>query len=265
MIDLTDPSIWAGLASLTALEIVLGIDNIVFLAVLVARLPKHQQERARRWGLIMAFGMRVALLVSLFWIIALTQPVITLFGIPFSWRDFVLIAGGLFLIAKATHEIHRDIDEEHDGQPDADGAVIAGVSNFGIVIAQIAAIDLVFSVDSIITAIGIAEHVEVMIAAIVIAMLVMYFGSGVVGRFIERHPTTKMLALSFLLLVGVALVADGMHFHIPRGFIYFAMVFAVLVELFNILARAQRRKRKERKALQRAQVAATTQPTGQGV
>jgi predicted tellurium resistance membrane protein TerC len=240
MIDLTDPAIWAGLLSLTALEIVLGIDNIVFLAVLVAKLPKHQQELARRYGLIMAFGMRIALLMSLFWVIGLTKPVITLFDIAFSWRDFVLIAGGLFLIAKATHEIHSDI--EHDTAEDEAGPGITtrAVSSFGVIIAQIAAIDLVFSIDSIITAIGISDHVEVMITAIIIAMLVMYFASGIVGRFIEKHPTTKMLALSFLLLVGMVLVADGLHVHIPRGFIYFAMAFAGAVEVFNILARRRR-------------------------
>jgi predicted tellurium resistance membrane protein TerC len=237
-LDLMDPAIWGSLLSLTALEIVLGIDNIVFLAVLVSRLPAEKREAARRIGLLLAFAMRVLLLLSLFWIISLTSPIATVFGVALSWRDLVLIAGGLFLLAKATHEIHNDMEP---GEEDEHGNVVrAATASFGMVIAQLAAIDLVFSIDSIITAIGIAEHVEVMIAAIVIAMLVMYFAATAVGHFIEKHPTTKMLALAFLVLIGMTLIADGFHNHIERGYIYFAMAFAGAVEIINIISRRRR-------------------------
>ena len=239
--SLYDPAVWGGLLTLSILEIVLGIDNVVFLAVLVARLPDDQKERARKLGLLMAFALRVAMLIGLVWIIGLTQPIIEIAGYTLSWRDLILIAGGLFLIFKATHEIHGEIEVEEETE--ADRAARAKRNSFGAIIAQIAVIDLVFSIDSIVTAIGIAEHVEVMIAAIVIAMLVMYFAAIAVGRFIERHPTTKMLALSFLLLIGMALIADGAHFHIPREYIYVAMAFSGAVEAFNVLASRARRKR----------------------
>ncbi len=235
--SLTDPAVWGGLLTLSVLEIVLGIDNVVFLALLVSRLPEDQRDRARKLGLIMAFAMRVLLLLTLFWIIGLTQPVITIYGVGLSWRDLVLIAGGLFLVYKATHEIHTEIegdDEDHAGLKSK------GQGAFNVVILQIAAIDLVFSIDSIVTAVGIAEHVEVMIAAIVIAMFVMYFAATAVGHFIEKHPSTKMLALNFLLLIGTALIADGLHFHIPREYIYVAMAFSALVEVFNVLAKSAR-------------------------
>lgn len=234
--SLLDPAIWASLVSLTALEIVLGIDNVVFLAVVVARLPPEMRPQARRIGLALALALRVALLLCLTWIIGLKEPIFTAGNFAFSWRDLILIAGGLFLLAKGTHEIHRDIEGEEDG-PDA----VPLYSSFGMVIAQVALIDLVFSIDSIVTAIGIADHVEIMIFAVVIAMIVMYAAAGAVSGFIERHPTTKMLALSFLLLIGMALVADGLHFHIPREYIYFAMAFSAAVEIFNVLARRRRR------------------------
>lgn len=235
-IDLFDPTIWAALVSLTVLEIVLGIDNIVFLAVLVSRLPPEQRERARRLGLMLAFVFRIILLFGLVWVIGLTKPIVSGFGYEFSWRDLILIGGGLFLIAKGTHEIHNGIE----GDPE-DEQGNKTFSSFAMVITQVALVDLVFSLDSIITAIGIADHVEVMIAAIVIAMLVMYAAAGTVSHFIEEHPTTKMLALAFLLLIGLALVADGFDFHIPRGYIYFAMAFAGAVEVINVIARKRRR------------------------
>ena len=240
-ISLYDPAVWGGLATLSVLEIVLGIDNVVFLAVLVSRLPDAQKEQARRFGLLMAFVLRVVMLIGLVWIIGLTQPVLEIAGFAVSWRDLILIAGGLFLLYKATHEIHGDIEGEAESE--AEQAAHGRRAGFAGIIAQIAVIDLVFSIDSIVTAIGIAEQIEVMIGAIVIAMLVMYFAAIAVGRFIDRHPTTKMLALSFLLLIGMALIADGAHFHIPRAYIYVAMAFSGAVETFNILASRNRKKR----------------------
>ena len=227
---LTDPEIWASLITLTALEIVLGIDNVVFISVVVSRLEGRTRESARRLGIVIALLFRVLLLLGLVWVIGLRETVFTAFGQGFSWRDIILIAGGLFLLAKATHEIHVDIEAGHDAPPKPSGA------GFFFTVAQVVVVDMVFSVDSIITAIGIARHVEVMIAAVVIAMFVMYFASVAVSRFIERHPTTKMLAMSFLLLIGAALIADGFEFHIPRGYIYFAMAFAAAVEVFNVMA-----------------------------
>jgi predicted tellurium resistance membrane protein TerC len=234
---LTDPGAWAALVTLSVLEIVLGIDNIVFIGVLIARLPARQAKLARRVGIGLAFVFRVALLLMLTWIMRLTTPLFTLFGNEFSWRDLILIGGGLFLIAKGTSEIHSEV-EAHYEEPKPQGK-----RAFAFVLAQLVAIDLIFSLDSIITAIGMARDVEIMIAAVVIAMLVMYYAAVPVSTFIQKYPTTKMLALSFLLLIGVALVADGLGFHIPRGYIYFAMAFAGAVELFNVLAMRNRRKR----------------------
>ncbi|NVK36265.1 MAG: TerC family protein [Rhodobacteraceae bacterium] len=233
MIDLlSSPQVWASLVTLTIMEIVLGIDNIVFISVVVSRLPKNIADRARKIGLALALIFRILLLFLLSWIIGLTAPIAEFAGQSLSWRDAILLAGGLFLLVKATHEIHKGIegDEEDEGMGGA-------VNSFAAVIAQIVVIDLVFSVDSIITAIGMAEHVEVMIAAVIIAMAVMYVASGPVADFIKRHPTTKMLALAFLLLIGVSLIADGLGFHIPRGYIYFAMAFSAGVEMINILSR----------------------------
>jgi predicted tellurium resistance membrane protein TerC len=234
---LTSPEAWAALLTLTALEIVLGIDNVIFISVIVSRIPPAQAKRARQIGLLLALVFRIVLLSVLVWLIGLTEPVITVRNIEFSWRDIILIGGGAFLIAKATHEIHGEVeagDAEPDGEPRA--------SAFFWVIVQIIVIDMVFSLDSIITAIGMAQDLEIMIAAVVIACIVMYVSSGPVARFVANHPTTKMLALAFLVLIGVALVADGFQFHIPRGYIYFAMLFAAAVELFNVLARRNRRK-----------------------
>jgi predicted tellurium resistance membrane protein TerC len=236
---LSDPHAWAALVTLTAMEIVLGIDNIVFISLLVARCDKKQAKRARQIGLSLALVFRIAMLATLTWLMGLTAPVIKIYELDLSWRDLILIGGGAFLIAKATHEIHGEVEAM-----DSDAKPSAVTSSFALVVAQLVVIDLVFSLDSIITAIGMAEQIEVMIAAVIIAMIVMYIASGPVAGFIARHPTTKMLALSFLLLIGVALVADGLGFHMPRGYIYSAMAFAASVELFNVWAGRNRRKKK---------------------
>lgn len=237
MIELwTSPEAWAALLTLTALEIVLGIDNVIFLSVIVSRIPERQAKRARQIGLALALAFRILLLAILVWLIGLTQDVVTIKGTGFSWRDIILIGGGLFLIAKATHEIHGEV-EAHD--PERNGQHQSGA--FFWVILQIVIIDMVFSLDSIITAIGMAQDLEIMIAAVVIACVIMYASSGPVARFVAEHPTTKMLALAFLVLIGVALVADGFKFHIPRGYIYFAIAFSAAVEFFNVLAKRNRR------------------------
>jgi predicted tellurium resistance membrane protein TerC len=236
---LTSPEAWAALLTLTALEIVLGIDNVIFLSVIVSRIPPVQAKRARQIGLALALVFRILLLSILVWLIGLTQDVITVRGIGFSWRDIILIAGGLFLIGKATHEIHGEVEAR---EADDDTAPKPGA--FFWVIVQIIIVDMVFSLDSIITAIGMAQDLEIMVAAVVIACVIMYVSSGPVAKFVADHPTTKMLALAFLVLIGVALVADGFKFHIPRGYIYFAIVFSAAVELFNVLAKTNRRKRR---------------------
>ena len=234
---LTSPEAWAALLTLTALEIVLGIDNVIFLSVIVGRLPEPMATRARQIGLALALVFRILLLSLLVWLIGLTQDVLTVSGVGFSWRDIILIGGGLFLIAKATHEIHGEVEAR-----DAEGDSAAKPGAFALVIIQIIIIDMVFSLDSIITAIGMAQDLEIMIAAVVIACAIMYISSGPVARFVAEHPTTKMLALAFLVLIGVALVADGFKFHIPRGYIYFAILFSAAVEAFNVLAKRNRRK-----------------------
>ncbi len=230
------------LLTLTALEIVLGIDNIVFISVLVARLPEAQAKRARQIGLLLALGFRVALLTVLVWIIGLTQPLFNLFGHDFSWKDLILIAGGLFLFYKATHEIHNEIDGAHE---EASGTVSAAMSS---VVLQIVIIDAVFSIDSIVTAVGLADHIEIMIAAVVIAIGIMYISSGPIADFVAKHPTTKMLALAFLFMIGVTLVADGLGFHIPKGYIYAAMAFSTAVEVINVWAANRRKSRREGQA-----------------
>src|SRR5512138_3662851 len=234
---LTDPNAWAALITLTVLEIVLGIDNLVFISVLTSRLDEGKSRLTRQIRLSLAFMFRGVMLAGLTWLMGLTAPLFTLFGMAVSWRDIILIGGGLFLIAKATHEIHAEVEAreaEDDEQPRS--------SAFFWVIVQIIVVDIVFSLDSIITAIGMAQDLEIMVAAVVIACFVMYISSGPVARFVAEHPTTKMLALAFLVLIGVALVADGFKFHIPRGYIYFAIVFSVMVEFFNVLAKRNRRK-----------------------
>jgi len=239
---LADPNAWinagAALATLTALEIVLGIDNLVFISVLTARLPEQAARRARAIGLSLAFVFRVALLAGLTQLMVHTEALLAIDGLAISWRDVILTGGGLFLIAKATREIHGEVEAR-----DAAAAPSATQAGFAMIVLQLVAIDLVFSLDSIITAIGMAQDLAIMIAAVVLAMIVMYVAAGPVGRFIVEHPTTKMLALAFLLLIGVALIADGFNVHIPRGYIYFAMAFAGLVEAFNVLARKRRRTR----------------------
>jgi predicted tellurium resistance membrane protein TerC len=234
---LTSPEAWAALLTLTALEVVLGIDNVIFLSVVVARIPERQAKQARQIGLALALVFRILLLSLLVWLIGLTEAVLTVKGMEFSWRDIILIGGGLFLIAKATHEIHTEVEARDEESGGASGA-----SAFFWVIIQIIIIDMVFSLDSIITAIGMSQDLEIMIAAVVIACVVMYVSSGPVARFVVEHPTTKMLALAFLVLIGVALVADGFKFHIPRGYIYFAIAFSAGVEAFNVLARRNRKK-----------------------
>jgi predicted tellurium resistance membrane protein TerC len=235
---LTDPHAWAALAALTALEIVLGIDNVIFISILVSRCTPKQALRARQIGLALAFIFRVVMLFGLTFLMKLTHSLFSVFGIGISWRDIILIGGGLFLIAKATHEIHAELEPSDEEA----GAGRVATQSFALVVGQLVVIDLVFSLDSIITAIGMVDQIEIMIAAVILAMLVMYAASGPVSTFIANHPTTKMLALAFLVLIGVALMAEGFDFHIPRGYIYFAIAFAGAVEAFNVVARRNRRK-----------------------
>jgi predicted tellurium resistance membrane protein TerC len=228
---LADPKVWIGLLTLTVLEIVLGIDNIVFISILSGKLPKEQQAKARQTGLALALITRILLLLSLSWVIGLTRPLAKVAGFALSGRDLVLILGGLFLIAKSTHEIHNKLEGE-EGHGSA-----RPVSSFSSVITQILLLDVVFSLDSVITAIGMVEQIGVMIAAVVIAVIVMLVFAGSISHFVERHPTVKMLALSFLVLIGVNLLAEGFHQHIPRGYIYFAMAFSLMVEMLNLRLR----------------------------
>ncbi|MGB8274892.1 MAG: TerC family protein [Alphaproteobacteria bacterium] len=234
---LSDPQVWASLVTLTVLEIVLGIDNLVFISVSAARLPKGQQPAARRLGLLLALFTRIALLLGVTYVARLSEPLFEALGQTVSWRDLVLLSGGLFLLYKGTAEIHGTVEG-------GDEAALAGVARtFGAVVAQIAVLDIVFSFDSVITAVGMARDIPVMVAAIVIAIAVMLFAAGPVGAFIDRHPTVKMLAFAFLLLIGVALVADGLHFHIPRGYLYFAVGFSIFVESLNLWGAKRRRAR----------------------
>lgn len=237
---MTDPAGWAALATLTAMEVILGIDNVIFISVLVSRLPKEQADKARTIGLALAFLFRVGLLFTLTWMIGLVEPVFSILGKGFSWRDIILFVGGAFLVAKATHEIHQSMEEDELGEIEA-----AAPKFFFAAILQIAVVDLVFSIDSIITAIGMADQLGVMIAAVVIAMVVMYVSSGPVSAFIAEHPTTKMLALAFLILIGASLCAEASGFHLPRGYIYAAMAFAAAVETINIMAASKKKKRKK--------------------
>ncbi len=230
---LTSPEIWAALVTLTVLEIVLGIDNIIFISILAAKLPAAQQPRARRLGLAMAMLMRIALLFSLAWVIRLTAPLFSVFGEEISGRDLILIGGGLFLLAKSTHEIHDKLE----GQEGRSAAKVA--ASFAGVIVQIMLLDIVFSLDSVITAVGMAEDLWVMITAVVIAVLIMMVSAGTIAAFVERHPTVKMLALSFLLLIGLSLLLEGFDQHVPKGYIYFAMGFSVFVEMINLRVRGQ--------------------------
>ena len=224
---------WIALVTLTVLEIVLGIDNIVFISILAGRLPTSLRARARKVGLSLAMLMRIALLLTITWVMRLTAPLFTVLGQEISGRDVILIAGGLFLLAKSTHEIHEKLEG------DEGSASARAVASFGSVIVQILLLDIVFSLDSVITAVGMAEDVAVMILAVIIAVGVMLLSAGVISEFVERHPTVKMIALSFLLLIGVSLVAEGFDQHIPKGYIYFAMSFSVFVEMINLRVRAR--------------------------
>lgn len=228
---LTDPQVWMALITLTALEIVLGIDNIIFISIQAGKLPVAQQEKARLVGLGLAMFIRIALLFSLTWLMGLTAPLVTIVGTEISGRDLILLSGGLFLIWKSTMEIHEKL-EGTEGD-----AVVGAGATFGAVIVQILLLDIVFSLDSIITALGMANQLMVMVAAVVIAVAFMMLFSGKISAFVEKHPTIKMLALSFLLLIGVALIGDGLDMHIPKGYIYFAMAFSVLVEMLNLRMR----------------------------
>jgi predicted tellurium resistance membrane protein TerC len=231
---ISDPQAWAGLLTLTVLEIVLGIDNIIFISILSGRLPRAMQPRARRLGLVGAFTTRLALLFSIAWIVRLTAPLFAVLGHPVSGRDLILLGGGLFLIAKATFEIHGKLEGEEHGHDARRVAV-----SFGGVIAQIMVLDLVFSLDSVITAVGMVDQVSIMVVANVIALGIMLLAAEPISAFVERHPTVKMLALSFLLLIGTNLVAEGAGVHVPKGYTYFAMGFSVFVEVLNLRLRAR--------------------------
>jgi predicted tellurium resistance membrane protein TerC len=230
---------WAALVTLTVMEVVLGIDNVVFISVLISRLPEREAKPARAVGLALAFGFRVVFLFTLTWLMRMTVPVVTVYDMGLSWRDLILLAGGVFLIWKATKELHHAIEQPSE----ADAVRAAAPMALTAAIAQVALIDLVFSVDSIVTAIGMAKELSIMVLAVVISMSIMYAASGQVARFIRVHPTTKILALAFLILIGVSLAAEGWHFDIPRGYIYSAMGFAALVEAMNVWAQRRRESR----------------------
>ena len=231
---MTDPQAWIALFTLTVLEIVLGIDNIIFISILVGKLPEKQQPKARRLGLFLAMFLRIGLLASIAWMAKLTAPFFTVLGQGISGRDLILLTGGVFLLFKATREIHDRLEGEEEG------ANARAVASFTAVIIQILLLDIVFSLDSVITAVGMADHLPVMIAAVVIAVGVMMFAAGPISDFVSRHPTIKMLALSFLLLIGMSLIAEGLGRHIPKGYIYFAMAFSVFVEMLNLWARKKK-------------------------
>ena len=237
---INDPQIWLSLITLSALEIVLGIDNLVFIAILTGRLPLHQRALGRKIGLSLALITRLMLLATLAWIVGLTAPVFTVAGQGFSWRDIILIAGGVFLLYKATVEIHEMTEHDAEQANPADGAV--GVTFRGIVL-QIAVIDIIFSLDSVITAVGMADQLWVMVAAVVFAMIIMIIASNPLADFVAAHPSIKMLALSFLLLIGVLLIADGFGVHVPKGYVYFALAFSVAVESMNHFVRRRRQRK----------------------
>ncbi len=228
-----DPQVWISLLTLTALEIVLGIDNVIFISILAGKLPAEQQAKARQTGLLLALFTRVLLLCGIAWLVKLTAPLFAVFGHAVSGRDLILLVGGLFLIAKSTFEIHEKLEGEEGGE------VSPKAVSFTSIVVQIMLLDVVFSLDSVITAVGMARHLWVMITAVVLAIGVMLFFAGAISRFVHRHPTLKMLALSFLLLIGVALVAESMHQAIPKGYLYFAMAFSFGVEMLNLRLRAK--------------------------
>ncbi len=233
---IADPNVWLALLTLSAIEIVLGVDNIVFIAILAGKLPEHQQARGRTIGLILAMATRILLLFSISLIMKLTQPLFVIFSFEISGRDLILIAGGLFLLVKSTHEIHNNLEGEveHQQQNNIKKATFASV------VTQIMILDIVFSIDSVVTAIGLAKQLSIMVAAIIIAVVVMIFLAGRISSFVDNHPTIKMLALSFLLLIGISLIGEGLNLHIPKGYIYFAMAFSVFVEILNMKIRKHR-------------------------
>ena len=239
---IASPEAWIALATLTALELVLGIDNIIFISILAGKLPEHQRQKARRTGLMLAAGSRLGLLFAISWIIGLTAPLFSAFGQEVSWRDLILIGGGLFLIAKATHELHQKLegDSEHVGPG-------AGVTFMGVIV-QILILDVVFSLDSIITAVGMVDEIGIMVTAVLVSIGFMLAFAGPIGDFVERHPTVKVLALSFLLMIGMVLIADGFEQKIPKGYIYAAMAFSVFVELMNLWIRKRALEKKARAA-----------------
>ncbi|WP_027874778.1 TerC family protein [Spongiibacter marinus] len=228
---IASPEAWVALASLVALEIVLGIDNIIFISILVGRLPESQREKARRLGLALAMLARLGLLFSLVWIMGLIEPLFVAFGQEISGRDIILVLGGLFLLAKSTHEIHASLEVSNEGA----GSPVS--ASFMSVMVQIAMLDMVFSLDSVITAVGLVDHISVMVIAIVVSVAVMLFAAKPIGNFVDSHPTIKMLALSFLLMIGLTLMAEGLDVHVPKGYIYFAMAFSFAVEILNIRVR----------------------------
>ena len=231
---LTDPNAWIGLLTLTVLEIVLGVDNIIFISILAGKLAEHERAKARRLGLLGAFFTRILLLLSIAWVVRLTAPLFTVMGVEISGRGLILILGGLFLIGKATHEIHDKLEGDERAETEKKAA-----RSLTAVVAQIMVIDIVFSLDSVITAVGMVDQVAIMIAANVIALGIMLVAAGPISAFVDRHPTVKMLALSFLVLIGTNLVAEGIGQHIPKGYTYFAMAFSVVVEMLNIRARGR--------------------------
>jgi len=238
-----DPAVWVALGALIAMEVVLGIDNLIFISILTNKLPEHQRSRGRRIGIGLALILRLGLLSTVAFIVQLTAPVFSVFGKAFSWRDLILIAGGLFLVWKATKEIHHKVDPDH-GPDMFDGGAAAAVT-FGGVIFQILLLDLVFSIDSIITAVGMTEHIPVMVIAVVVAVAVMLLAADPLARFIDKNPTIVMLALGFLLMIGATLIGEGFGAHIPKGYIYAAMAFSALIEGLNMMSRRASRKRGE--------------------
>jgi predicted tellurium resistance membrane protein TerC len=241
---ISDPAAWIALGTLTALEIVLGVDNIIFLSILVGRLPAAKRQKARIFGLALAMGTRILLLLSIAWVIRLTNPLFSILEHAVSGRDLVLIVGGLFLMAKSTHEIHNSFDDK-ESDVTSPSPNLKRVGFFSTLI-QIAIIDIVFSMDSVITAVGLADHVPIMVIAIIISVLIMMFAAKPIGDYVDENPTIKMLALSFLILVGTVLLADGIGFHIPKGYIYFAMAYSVGVEMLNLKVRQRLQTNKER-------------------
>jgi predicted tellurium resistance membrane protein TerC len=237
---ISDPSIWLSLVTLAGLEIILGIDNLVFIAILTNRLPEERRAAARKVGMAMALGTRLMLLAAIAWIVTLTRPIVTVAGFALSWRDIILLAGGVFLLVKATHEMHNEVEGDESGEP----RLAAKSPTFGATVVQIAVIDIIFSIDSVITAVGMADQLWVMVLAVMIAMGIMLAASTPLANFVSSHPTVKMLALSFLLMIGVVLVADGLHFHIPKGYIYFSLFFSISVETLNHVVRRRRSRRK---------------------